>query len=230
LEILEEPFTKEEIDSIIQQLPIDKSPGPDGFNGDFLKKCWPTLATDFYDLCRGFFDGNIYMRSINTSHIVLVPKKDNPTTVGDFRPISLLNSSVKLLTKILDNRLQKIILKIIHRNKYGFIEERNTQDCLAWAFEYLYLYKKSKKEIIILNLDFEKAFDRIEHKAIMEVLHHKGFGARWQQWMNMIMNSCTSSIPSLTSSLCSSSRSTSMHHQFSSTKWDLEHTTTSEMW
>jgi hypothetical protein len=116
LEILEEPFTKEEIDSIIQQLPTYKSPGPNGFNGDFLKKCWPTLAADFYDLCQGFFDGNICMQSINTSHIVLVPKKDNPTKIDDFRLISLLNSSVKLLTKILANRLQKIILRIIHGN------------------------------------------------------------------------------------------------------------------
>jgi retron-type reverse transcriptase len=125
---------------------------------------------------------------------VLVPKKDILIIIGDFRPISLLNSSVKLLTKILANRLQKIILKIIHRNQYSFLKERNTQDCLSWAFEYLYLFKKSKKEIIILKLDFEKVFDRIEHKAIMEVLHHKGFGARWQQWMNMIMNTGTSSI------------------------------------
>jgi retron-type reverse transcriptase len=118
------------------------------------------------------------MQNINTSHIVLVPKKDNPTRVGDFRPISLLNSSVKLLTKILANRLQKIILKIIHKNQYGFIKERNIQDCLAWAFEYLYLCKKNRKETIILKLDFKKAFDRIERKAIMIVLHHKGFGAR----------------------------------------------------
>jgi retron-type reverse transcriptase len=134
------------------------------------------------------------MQSINTSHIVLVPKKDNLIVIGDFRPISLLNSSVKLLTKILANRLQKIILKIIHRNQYGFIKEMNIQDCLPWAFEYLYLFKKSKKEIIILKLDFEKVFDRIEHKAIIVVLHHKGFGVRWQQWMNMIMNTGTSSI------------------------------------
>jgi hypothetical protein len=178
LEIIEEPFTKEEIDAVIQQLPTDKSPGLDGFNGDFLKKCWPTLVSDFYNLYQGFFYGNICMQNINTSHIVLVPKKDNPTRVGDFRPISLLNSSVKLLTKILANRLQKIILKIIHKNQYGFIKERNIQDCLAWAFEYLYLCKKNRKETIILKLDFKKAFDRIERKAIMIVLHHKGFGAR----------------------------------------------------
>jgi hypothetical protein len=104
LEGLEEPFKREEIYLIVQQLPSDKSPGPDGFNGDFLKKCWPTVAEDFYDLCQGFYEGRICLQSINGSHIVLVPKKDNPSKVGDFMPIALLNSSIKLLTKLLSNK------------------------------------------------------------------------------------------------------------------------------
>jgi hypothetical protein len=134
------------------------------------------------------------MQSINGSHRALVPKKDNPVRINDFRSISLLNSSVKLLTKLLANRLQGVILNIIHKNQYGFIKERNIQDCLAWAFEYLYLCKKSKKEVVILKLDFEKAFDMIEHHAIMEVLKHKGFGVKWQKWMKIIMGSVTSAI------------------------------------
>jgi retron-type reverse transcriptase len=141
---------------------------------------------DFYTLCSGFYEGNIYMQSINSSYIVLIPKKDNPSKIGDYIPISLLNSSVKLLTKLLANRLVRIIFTIIHKNQYGFIKHKNIQDCLIWAFEYLYLCKKSKKEVVIIKMDFEKAFDRIEHKAILEVLQHKGFGARWQHWMKMI--------------------------------------------
>jgi retron-type reverse transcriptase len=152
------------------------------------------ISKEFYDLCQGFYEGKICMQSINGSHVVLIPKKDNPTRIGDYRPISLLNSSVNVLTKILVNRLQKVILQLIHKNQYGFIKERNIQNCLTWAFEYLYLCKKSRKELIILKLIFEKAFDRIEHKAIMNILHHKGFNSKWQLWMKMIMDSGTSSI------------------------------------
>jgi hypothetical protein len=124
----------------------------------------------------------------------LVPKNDSPSTVGDFRPISLLNYSLKLLTKLLAERLQKVIIKLLHKNQYGFIKTRSIHDCLAWAFEYLHICKRSKKELVILKLDFEKAFDRIEHQAILEILRHKGFGDRWTGWIRNILNLGTSSV------------------------------------
>jgi retron-type reverse transcriptase len=191
---LERPFSKEEIDKIISALPNNKSPGPDGFNGKFMKKCWHIIAQDFYKLCEGFFDGNICLSSINSSYITLVPKTDSPSGVNDFRPISLLNSSLKLITKLLADRLQNVISRLIHKNQYGFIKSRSIHDCLAWAFEYLHICKKSKKELVILKLDFEKAFDKIEHQAVLEILKHKGFGERWVGWIKSLLSSGTSSV------------------------------------
>jgi hypothetical protein len=64
---------------IIQELPSNKSLGVlDGFFGDFLKRCWPTVSQQFYKLSQGFYEGNIYMQIINASHIVPVPNIENP--------------------------------------------------------------------------------------------------------------------------------------------------------
>jgi hypothetical protein len=102
---LEEPFNQEEINNVIKDLKTGKSSSPDGFNSDFTKKFWPVIKQDFYDLCNSFFNRDLCLQSINGSYITMIPKMGNPSKVSDFRPIPLLNSSIKLITKLLVNIL-----------------------------------------------------------------------------------------------------------------------------
>jgi hypothetical protein len=63
---------------VVQQLPTDKSPGPDGFTNEFIKKCWHIIAQDFYDLTEEFHQGSLFLQSLNDSYITLIPKNDGP--------------------------------------------------------------------------------------------------------------------------------------------------------
>ena len=90
-EQLEIPFSEEEINEVVKNMPSDKSPGPDGFNNEFFKSCWDIIKPDVTRLIHEFYAGKISLASINTSFITLVPKGPTPTTANDFRPISLLN-------------------------------------------------------------------------------------------------------------------------------------------
>jgi retron-type reverse transcriptase len=87
------------------------------------------------------------------------------------------------------DRLQAVIIPLIHKNQYGFIKTRTIQDCLAWAFEYIHQCQQSRKELVILKLDFEKAFDTIEHATIWKMMERLGFSPIWINWVQRILDS-----------------------------------------
>jgi hypothetical protein len=175
-------------------MPSDKSPGPDGFSGLFLKVCWPVVKYDFYQHCQEVWEGTINLQSINESFITLVPKVLSPESPSDYRPISLLNICLKLITKLLANRLQSKVLDLVHVNQYGFLQSRNIQDSVGWAYEYIHQCKQAGTPPVILKLDFAKAFDTVEHAAILKVFESWGFDPRWMKWLTMIMSTGTSEV------------------------------------
>ena len=191
---LDRPFSTDEIDDIINKMPNEKSPGPDGFNGLFMKKCWHIIKHYFYKFINDFYNEAVSLAPVNTAYITLIPKNDNPEIPDDYRPISLVSMPIKILTKLLANRVQQIIISRISKNQYGFIKTRNIQDCLAWSFEYIHMCHKSKKEIIIFKIDFVKAFDKVSYKAILYMMQHLGFTKKWIRWVSSILSTASTSV------------------------------------
>ncbi|KAG8065206.1 hypothetical protein GUJ93_ZPchr0004g39317 [Zizania palustris] len=194
LSSLEAPFSNTEIDEVVRNLPPDKALGQDGFNGYFLKKCWNIIKDDFYRLCAAFHQAEVNLQPLNNSYIALIPKTDCPTTVKDYRPISLVNSAIKIITKILANRLQPFMGNFMHQNQYGFIKGHSIQDCLAWVFDFTHQCHRAKKPVALLKLDFTQAFDRVEHAAIFAMLAALGFPPTWINWIRLILQSAQSAI------------------------------------
>jgi hypothetical protein len=74
---LDDPFSLEEIQAVLTEMPSDHAHGPDGFNGAFFKKCWSIIGEDVLRLCKDFADGNLNLASINNSLITLIPKNNH---------------------------------------------------------------------------------------------------------------------------------------------------------
>jgi retron-type reverse transcriptase len=92
------------------------------------------------------------------------------------------------------DRLQLKIRDCIHRNQYGFIKGKSIHDCLAWSFEYIHQCKASKRPIVILKLDCQKAFDSIEHEVIYLMLRRLGFPEVFIGWVKSFLETGTSSV------------------------------------
>ena len=96
IENMNRPITSTEIDTVIKNLPTNKSPGRDGFTGDFYQT--PILLKLFQNIA----EGGTLPNSFNEATITLIPKLDkNDTKKENYRPISLMNIDAKFLNKIL---------------------------------------------------------------------------------------------------------------------------------
>ena len=79
----------------------DKASGPDGFTVAFWQTCWDFVKEEILELFKEFYDQSFFVKSLNTTFLVLIPKKGGAEDLGDFRPISLLGGLYKLLAKVL---------------------------------------------------------------------------------------------------------------------------------
>ncbi|GJY55048.1 RNA-directed DNA polymerase, eukaryota [Tanacetum coccineum] len=111
---LEKPISKEEIRLAVWGCGENKSPGPDGFTFEFFRKFWDVVGMDFCIAVEWFFEHAYFPVCCNSSFIALIPKALEPKVVGDYRPISLIGSIYKVVTKILASRLSTVISCLVH--------------------------------------------------------------------------------------------------------------------
>lgn len=122
--MLEAEVTKEEIQKVLFAMPNSKSPGPDGFPCEFFKSTWSILEHDFVVAIQSVFKYGFLPKGVNSTILALVPKKTDSMEMKDFRPIACCNVLYKVVSKILANRLKKLLTRIISVNQSAFIQGR----------------------------------------------------------------------------------------------------------
>lgn len=156
---LEAPFSLEEIRATLFSCNPNKAPGPDGLSFLFYQTFWDLIQGDIFHLFQVFFDNKLDLSKLNLASMCLIPKKADPKLITNYRPISLINCSFKLITKVLTDRLGRVIDSLINDSQTAFIKGRLITDNIACAHEVLHTIHKKKMKGVLFKLDYEKAFD-----------------------------------------------------------------------
>lgn len=174
------PSSKEIWESICS-LSADSAPGLDGFTGHFFRGCWNIIQLDMVEMIRGFFMGDYLQQRVTTTSIMLLPKIKKPTTMGDYRPISLCTFSSKVVSKILASRLANFLPRVIDEQQFGFVKGRSIHESIALAQEMAAdLDRRSEGGNIILKYDISKAYDRLEWRFLLRAMGIMGFSTGFQ--------------------------------------------------
>lgn len=142
----------------------DKSPGPDGVPPVFFHKHWDTISNEVIDAVLSFLNGGHLLREMNDTYITLIPKTTRPETVSEFRPISLCNTSYKVISKCLVRRLKSVMVDITGDFQNAFIPGRLLSGNCLLAHEMMnsiHKTRRTKKIEAVFKVDLNKAYDRV---------------------------------------------------------------------
>ncbi|KAK8629910.1 hypothetical protein V6N13_078727 [Hibiscus sabdariffa] len=180
-EILCKQVSKEEVKEAVFNMGSLKAPGPDGFPGTFYRTYWEFVKEDLFIMVESFFSSGVIEPGINRTNIVLIPKCKNPCTVKNFRPISLCNFSLKVITKILATRLKAVLPGIIPCYQSAFVKGRLIHDNIIIAYEAFHAIKRrtrSKDSAMAIKIDLEKAYDKVDWDVLRIVMEKMGFAEK----------------------------------------------------
>ncbi|KAL0152803.1 hypothetical protein M9458_052526 [Cirrhinus mrigala] len=183
-------FSALEIISAIGSMQSGKSPGPDRYLTEFFKKFSDQLAP----LLMSVFEESLSLKTLPLTMrqaviSVILKKGKSPLECNSFRPISLLNTDAKILAKVLARRLEGVLPSIISPDQTGFIKNRYSFFNVRRLCNILYSPSPPGVPEVVLSLDAEKAFDRVEWGYLFSMLERFGFGNKFISWIRLLYTS-----------------------------------------
>jgi exonuclease III len=164
----------------------NKSPGIDGLSYEFYRHFWTLLGGDLVDVFNSSLTNGLLSFSQRTGVITLLHKKDDRFDTKNWRPISLLCTDYKILSKVLTNRLKPVISSVISNVQSCGVPGRFSGESVRMLQDIVDHANFSNIGAAILSLDQEKAFDRVDWPFMLKVLERMNFGPTFRSWVALL--------------------------------------------
>lgn len=182
---LQEDFTSEDIKEAFFSLPRNKSCGPDGYSSEFFIGCWSIIAPEIISAVKEFSREGKLLKQWNSTTLVLIPKTRNASKIGDFRPISCLNTLYKVISRLLTVRLKEVLEHVVSHTQSTFMPGRLLAENVLLATELDQGYKRSNiSPRAMLKVDLRKAFDSVRWDFVIATLNVMGLPQRYVNWIS----------------------------------------------
>jgi hypothetical protein len=153
----------------------------------FYQRFWDVIKLDLIEMFDDFHKGELDLYRLNFALITVIPKEKDSRTMNKFWPISFLNCSYKIFTKVLTNRVGGVMNRLIASNQTAFIKGRYVLESVVTVHEVLHSVHCSKQPGMMLKLDYEKAYEKGNWEFLLDILQKRGFGGRWLRWIKCVL-------------------------------------------
>lgn len=160
----------------------------------FFIQCWEIIGADVIAAVQNFFEQGLFEKGFNATFVALIPKRVGAKELKDFRPISLIGSVYKIISKLLADRLKKVVHKLVDGQQMAFIKGRQIMGAVLIAKECVDTRLKSKIPGILCKLDIEKAYDHLNWNFLLGILAQMGFDNRWISWIKYCISTVKFSV------------------------------------
>ncbi|CAM2105856.1 unnamed protein product [Caretta caretta] len=144
-------------------MPTNKSLGMDGLTVEFYPAFWDIVGPDLATVWAESLQGRVLPLSCRQVVLALLPKGDL-RDLRNWRPVLLLSTDYKIVTKAISLRLGSVMADVIHPDQTYTVPDRSIFDNLFLVRDLLELGRRDGLSFALLSLDQEKAFDRVDHR------------------------------------------------------------------
>lgn len=173
-----EDILLEEVESAIAELKMGKAPGIDNISTEMLKALDEYNVKIIHKICNKIYTTGNIPGNLNDSVFVALPKKPKATECSNFRTLSLINHTLKILLRVILKRNRSLIENEVDEFQSGFVKGKGTREGIFNMKTICERYMQMNKSVYVCFIDYEKAFDRVNHEKLIDCLSSIGVRGR----------------------------------------------------